>query len=292
LIRLAAIEFGDRRREAAWALSLAARRELVRTLGDSERRALAVSVREEAEKVSPGWRGRAVERLMSDGGHVPSGAALAEALVHVDAVERLMSDGGHVPSGAALAEALVHVDAGGSNQARSQRVLRRQLATLAVILLTTVGILVALLVAWLPTPQPQPSPSTPAAPSAPLSGLAPDRLLVLAVLFGIVGACISSIQRATSRRTRMRVPGQRAAMWASLTRPLVGAAAGLVVWALAAEGVLGDQGLGLLTFAFAAGFSERVILRFIPDTQDSSGKPDAPGAEGTQREPPEGKASS
>jgi hypothetical protein len=64
------------------------------------------------------------------------------------------------------------------------------------------------------------------------------------------------------------------------------------VWALAAEGVLGDQGLGLLTFAFAAGFSERVILRFIPGPPDSSGKPDEPGAEGTQRESPEGKASS
>ena len=266
MIKQAAIELSDRRREAAWALSLAARRNLVHILDESERQALAVSVREEAEKVSPGWRGRAVERLTSDGGRVPSAAALAEALVHVDA--------------------------GGSNQARGHRVLRHQLTTLAVILLMTVGILVALLVAWLPAPQPQPSPSTPAAPSSPLSGLAPDQLLVLAVLFGIVGACISSIQRATSSRTQMRVPGQRTAMWASLTRPLVGAAAGLVVWALAAEGVLGDQGLGLLTFAFAAGFSERVILRFIPDTSDSSGKPDAPGAEGTQREPPEGKASS
>jgi hypothetical protein len=266
LIGLAAAELSHRRREAAWALSLAARRELVHILDESELRALAVSVREEAEKVSPGWRGRAVQRLTSD-------------------------DRG-VPSAAALAEALVHVDAGGSNQARGHRVVRRQLATLAVILSTTVGILVALLVAWLPASQPQPSPSAPAASSSPLSGLASDRLMVLAVLFGVVGACISSIQRATSRRTRMGVPGLRAAMWASLTRPLVGAAAGLVVWALAAEGVLGDQGLGLLTFAFAAGFSERVILRFIPDAPDSSGKPDAAGVVGIHREPLERKTSS
>jgi hypothetical protein len=266
LIKQAAIELSDRRREAAWALSLAARRELVHKLDESERQALAISVHEEAEKVSPGWRGRAVERLISDSGGVPSAAALAEALVHVDA--------------------------GGSNQARGQRVLRRQLAILAVVLLMTTGILVALLVAWLPASQPQPSPSAPAAPSSPLSGLAADRLLVLAVLFGVVGACISSIQRATSSRTRMLVPRQRATMWASLTRPLIGAAAGLVVWALAAEGVLGDQGLGLLTFAFAAGFSERVILRFIPDTQGNSGKPNAPSEEGAQRERPEGKAPS
>lgn len=83
----------------------------------------------------------------------------------------------------------------------------------------------------------------------------------------------------------MRVPGIRAAMWASLTRPLVGAAAGLVVWALAAEGVLGDQDAGLLALAFAAGFSERVILRFIPATPDNSERPDAPSAEGTGEEP-------
>jgi hypothetical protein len=267
LIGLAASELSDRRREAAWALSLAARRELVHMLDESERQALAISVREEAEKVvSPGWRGRAVKRLISDSGGVPSAAALAEALVHVDA--------------------------GGSNQARGQRVLRRQLAILAVVLLMTTGILVALLVAWLPAPQPQPSPSAPAAPSSPLAGLATDRLLVLAVLFGVVGACISSIQRATSTRTRMLVPRQRATMWASLTRPLIGAAAGLVVWALAAEDVLGDQGLGLLTFAFAAGFSERVILRFIPDAQDNSEKLNAPPSEGTQREGPEGKTPS
>jgi len=218
LVELAASELSDRRREAAWVVSLAARRELVHILDESELQALAVSVGEEAVKVSPGWRGRAIKRLVSDSECVPSAAALAEALVHVDA--------------------------GGSNQARGQRVLRRQLAILAVVLLMTTGILVTLLVAWLPASQPQPSPSAPAAPSSPLSGPATDRLLVLAVLFGVVGACISSIQRATSRRIRMLVPRQRATMWASLTRPLIGAAAGLVVWALAAEGVLGDQGLG------------------------------------------------
>jgi hypothetical protein len=193
-----------------------------------------------------------------------------------------------VPDPQALAEALVHIDAGGSNQARGQRVLRRELAILAVILLAVAGTLVALLVAWLPDPQPQPSSSLPAA-SSPLSGLATDQLAVLAALFGAIGACISSIQRATSSRRWERVPGLRAAMWASLTRPLIGAAAGLVVWALAAEGILGNQGLGLLTFAFAAGFSERVILRFIPETPDNSGKPDATGPEGKAKEPPEGR---
>jgi hypothetical protein len=259
LIELAARELKDRRREAAWALSLDARRELVHIFDEAERNALAISVRQQAEKLSR-WRRRAVEQLIPVDGRAPTYA---------------------------LAEALEHIDAGGSNQARGQRVVRRELAILAVVLLAVAGTLVALLVAWLPEPPRSPSP--PAAASSPLSGLATDQLAVLAALFGAIGACISSIQRATSRRKWERVPGLRAAMWASVTRPLVGAAAGLVVWALAAEGILGNQGLGLLTFAFAAGFSERVILRFIPETPDNSAKPDEPGQEEEVKEPTEGR---
>ena len=63
-------------------------------------------------------------------------------------------------------------------------------------------------------------------------------------------------------------------MWVSLTRPIVGAVAGLVVWSLTAEGALSNQASSLFTLAFAAGFSERVILRFIPETPDS-GSPSA-----------------
>jgi hypothetical protein len=110
LIRQADVELSNRRREAAWALSLAARRELVHILDNSARRALAISVREEAEKLSSDWRGRAIKRLTS---HDKS-----------------------APKAAELVEALAHIDADGSNQARGQRVLRRELAILAVVLLT------------------------------------------------------------------------------------------------------------------------------------------------------------
>jgi hypothetical protein len=265
LVKLAAVELGNRRREAAWALSLAARRELIHALDEREHEALAVSVREQSAKLDS-WRRRAVEKLVPGDGHVPNAAALVEALQHIDAAN--------------------------SNQARAQRLLRRQLAILAVVLLATAGILMALVVAWLPASQPGPSSSGPTVPSSPLSGLATDQLAVLAALFGIIGACISSMQRTTSDRRRMRVPQLRAASWASLTRPLVGAAVGLVVWALAAEGILGSQGLGVLGFAFAAGFSERVIVRFIPGSSDSAaGSSDQSIADQTRRDLPEGKAS-
>jgi putative (di)nucleoside polyphosphate hydrolase len=259
LIKLAAKELSDRRREAAWALSQAARRELIRVMDPSEREALAGSAREEAEKLS-GWRRRRVEQLTSHDGRAPSTADLVEAFQQIDASS--------------------------SNRMRSQRVLRLELAILGVVLVAAAATLAALLVVWLPAPRP--SSGAPAA-SSPLAGLATDRFAVLAVLFGILGACISSIQRATSRRP-LRIPDLRSAMWAGLSRPVVGAAAGLVVWALAVEGVLGDQGLGLLGLAFAAGFSERVILRFIPDGSDSPGESEESSPERTPREQRDAKA--
>jgi hypothetical protein len=247
LIELAASEFSHRRRQVAWALSQAARRELFYSLKDPELKALAVSAREEAEKLSS-WRQRAVIELIGSDGRVPDPAALAEAFQHIDAA--------------------------GSNQARGRRVLRRELMILGAILLAATATITALLVVWLPVPQPATLPTAQGVPSSPFTGLATDRLAVLAALFGVVGACMSSIQRAT-KRSWIRVPGLRVATWASLTRPLVGAAAGLVVWALATEGVLGTE--GFLVLAFAAGFSERVILHYVPETEDASVDPDKGG---------------
>jgi putative (di)nucleoside polyphosphate hydrolase len=249
LIDLAAQELRDGHREAAWALALAAQRELIPVANKPECTALAVSVREQVGKMQ-GWRRRAVERLVPADGPGPTAAELVEAFQHIDAYN--------------------------SNQARAQRVLRGELSVLAVVLLATVGALGVLLVAWLPAPQPAPAA---AVSSSSLAGLATERLAVLAVLFGVVGACISSVQRATSR-SRRSVPKLREAMWASVTRPLIGAAAGLVVWALGVEGILGDQSLGFLGLAFAAGFSERVILRLVPvpdaaEEQEKTGEPDS-----------------
>ncbi|HKE97884.1 MAG TPA: NUDIX domain-containing protein [Actinomycetes bacterium] len=251
LLGIAAAELEQGRREAAWALALAAHRELVQVLDEPERMASAISVREQAGKL-PAWRRRAVERLMPEDGRVPGAAALAEALEHVDAAA--------------------------SSQARRQRVLRRELAIVTGILLATTLVLAVLLLAWLPASRP-----SAATPSAVLRGLSTGRLALLSALFGVAGACVSTLQRAT-RRPRPRVPGLRAATWASLTRPLIGAVAGLAVWSLVAEGVLGDQSLGLFSLAFVAGFSERVILRFVPDTAEAFEEPDDAASERGSRE--------
>jgi hypothetical protein len=251
LVERAAEESGAGRREAAWMLSLAAHRELIHVSSDSERKALMVSIGEQAEKLSSDWRRKAVERLTTD--------------------PQLVCDA------AALVEAVKHIDEAGSNQARGQRILRRELGILGVILLVAVAMLTVLLVVWLPLPG-----------ASGISGLATDQLALLAVLFGVVGACMSSIQRTTSTRTQRRVPGMRAAMWASFTRPLIGAAAGLVVWALAVDGVLSNESVGFLGLAFAAGFSERVILRYIPVPSDTDREPDGPNSKRKGRAPTEG----
>jgi putative (di)nucleoside polyphosphate hydrolase len=256
LIAGAAYELRHRQRQVAWALSQVARRELIHLLKDPERKALAVSAREEAAKLS-GWRQRAVIALVGSDRRVPDAAALVEAFQHIDSA--------------------------GANEARGRRVLRRELVILGTVLLVATATITALLIAWLPVSQSATPATVQGVPSSPFTGLATDRLAVLAALFGVVGACMSSIQRAT-KRSRMPVPGLRVATWASLARPLVGAAAGLVVWALATEGVLGTE--GFLVLAFAAGFSERVILRYIPETGDASVEPDKGGSEQAQRQAP------
>ena len=83
LLRCATAEFRGGHHEAAWELSLAARRELVHVLDDHERCALAISVQEQAEKLV-GWRSRAVRRLTSGDGAPPTAAALIEAFGTLD----------------------------------------------------------------------------------------------------------------------------------------------------------------------------------------------------------------
>lgn len=111
------------------------------------------------------------------------------------------------------------------------------------------------------------------------------RLVALVSLFGIVGASLSAMQR-VSRRGRMRVPDLRAAAVASVVRSLSGAGAALVALAAAQAGLLGDEAGAVLIASFAAGFSERFILRFISDpgaTEEDGSQTQANGAEASKR---------
>lgn len=84
----------------------------------------------------------------------------------------------------------------------------------------------------------------------------------LSPIVGALGATLSAMQR-TVGRPAARVPDERAATIGSVTRPLAGAATGGVVLLFFQAGLLTEP--GVLPAAFASGFSERFILRFLPD---------------------------
>lgn len=175
------------------------------------------------------------------------------------AVEQLL-EGNDSPGAAALMEALFHIDSGHANQFRELRSRRNELLVLMVVLILSLATALGVLLVGDDI-------------QAGTVSLGNEKLIALAPLLGILGACVSTIQRST-KRPSMKVPDQRAAALASIIRPMTGAGAGFVVLAGAQAGLVGDNVSTVLLAAFAAGFSERYILRFVPDVEPS--EPDTP----------------
>lgn len=212
-------------REAAWALSQDAQRGLLPLLNHEERRALAISIRNQAEdKLAQLARGKSVAKLL---------------------------EGRRAPTLEALTEAVLQIDISSGNQMRKDRIIRHEfLLLMGVLLATTIASLLYMYLVDI---------------NNTVSFRNRD-LLVLAPLFGILGASLSSIQRVASRPSK-KVPQQRAAMVANAIRLGTGAGASLVVLAglqTAAEGI--TLAAALLA-CFAGGFSERFILRFVPEAK-------------------------
>jgi hypothetical protein len=93
--------------------------------------------------------------------------------------------------------------------------------------------------------------------------------VALVAVFGALGACLSAIQSLGQAGVRGRIPEHVASSIITITRPALGAAAALGVYAIAASGILnisleGEEAhLTVLALAFAAGFSERVVLSAV-----------------------------
>jgi putative (di)nucleoside polyphosphate hydrolase len=181
------------------------------------------------------------------------------------AVERLL-DGSDPPDAATLSEAVFHIDTGHANRFRELRSRRNELLTLMVVLILALGATLGVLLIGDDFQTNDVS-------------LGNEKLVALAPLLGALGACISTIQR-TSRRQSMRVPDQRAAALVSIIRPMTGAGAAFIVLAGAQAGLVGDNTSTLLLAAFAAGFSERYILRFVEDAEPSEPETPRPPAGG------------
>lgn len=102
-----------------------------------------------------------------------------------------------------------------------------------------------------------------------------DRAILVSVaLFGIMGASMSGILSLARATATTRIPEQLLNSWFTLTRPVVGAVAALAIHVFLLAGLLalGRTTLGLvLAASFAAGFSERLVVRAAESVTGGSG---------------------
>jgi hypothetical protein len=85
-----------------------------------------------------------------------------------------------------------------------------------------------------------------------------------AALAGALGGIISALQRSTKVSTSGPVPARFESFVASLSRPMIGAVAGLTVYFALRAGISVPQDHAvayLMLYAFGAGFTERLIVR-------------------------------
>jgi hypothetical protein len=114
-----------------------------------------------------------------------------------------------------------------------------------------------------------------------------------AALAGALGGIISALQRSTKVSTNGPVPARFESFVASLSRPMIGAVAGLTVYFALRAGISvpEDHAVAyLMLYAFGAGFSERLIVRNADDENapaqgqpapaDDTGQAEAPAAPG------------
>jgi hypothetical protein len=94
--------------------------------------------------------------------------------------------------------------------------------------------------------------------------------VALVATFGALGACLSAIQSLGQVGAHGRIPEHVASSIITITRPALGAAAALGVYAIAVSGVLNidfdneeQAHLTVLALAFASGFSERLVVRAV-----------------------------
>lgn len=93
------------------------------------------------------------------------------------------------------------------------------------------------------------------------------RLLPSVMLFGIMGASFSGILSLSHGVSQARIPEQRVNSWIALARQVVGIVSALVAYSLLSSGLLKIGGIALdnphvtLAVSFAAGFSERLVVR-------------------------------
>jgi hypothetical protein len=218
--------------DRAWALFVAAHRMAIFGLEPAElAQRRAVLLAEAKTTKLPAWRQEAVVTLLGLADE-PSGKDVNAEMT-------------------ALHGATFIRDEAAGNRWRDVRALGWRIAVLgAVLVLAVLGVLV---LAWLRP--------------VPLGGEHADggvRVWAYVALFGVLGGSLSALRSVTATGEEgkpTRNPDQVQAWYISVVRPLVGAAAALGVFAVLAPDVTSTA--AILGIAFAAGFSEAVIVRAV-----------------------------
>jgi uncharacterized membrane protein len=217
------------RTEQGWVSASAAQRAILSNPANPERaERAAISLRYEAEKIT-GWRAKAIADLIrpAKGDAAPDPVKQQQRIV----------------------EAVSLRDDYYQNNYLKIALRRSHLARLARFLWT--GILICFLASCfkaLPSPYDN------------------RQQVLLVILFGIIGACLSVSQGLLSADVSAKIPAQQIGAFVVWMRPAIGAAAALLALALLNAKVLTfDPAVPGITylFAFAAGYSERFIVGAI-----------------------------
>jgi hypothetical protein len=93
-----------------------------------------------------------------------------------------------------------------------------------------------------------------------------ERAWLWVLVFGTLGGCLSALQSFSTSSTASRIPEVIHHGLLTAARPLIGAAAAMAAYVLLASGVVqfaSDTNAAVLAVAFAAGFSERFVVRAL-----------------------------
>jgi len=202
--------------DAGWKLLHEARRRSFDHLDEATVSVEAIALEQEATEKLSGWRRDAVIAL----------AKVAQE-----------KDNGVSHKRSALVVATRIRDERGDNIYFSNRLLRKQMTPIALILFAS---LVAFALF--------------------------ERAVIPPMLLGACGACLSALITFARSTTRLKIPDHLANVLVTLMRPLIGAASGLVAYLFLTSGLF-KEATHLWYLAFAFGFSERLVLAAVESAE-------------------------
>ena len=240
LLLRAESHLADWQLEGGWATSLAAQRAILSNPHNPERiRRMAITLRREGDKVT-GWRAKAIRDLIWG----PEGDLMSvtpEQLMRVIGAVELRDD---------------------YHQNTWFKILLRRRHLFSLFLILWITIVVCLVLSW--------------------KKILPDFLgdisqVGMVVLFGVLGAAVSVAQSLAARDVSEKIPAQQIGSLVVWTRPGIGAAAALVVFALLHANehfhLLGNyttEPAIIAVFSFLAGYSERFIIGALESLSQSA----------------------